>query len=284
MALNPDELKRVLSPVVVALNEDRNTEAVRRFVEICAHSPALPDDDLVRILTARIGKTATIRLIRAFAKHPCVGCNNGLETCEECEGKGIDASNRVCESCIGLGVTDCGFCGGSGFVTYNFVPAGLRLVVVLERSQLVISRIKALLASPPPDVEQLSVAKATKAVSQQLLVAHRLLDMLNNAVGATLVTGPGLRDERVRAKCRSACFASAARLGARVRQLLRSLHSMNVQAAAAADHPAKRRAFARRANFYKRVGNSPDFRGTGLYQVNLEKALRESAGGRSDID
>jgi hypothetical protein len=55
----------------------------------------------------------TIELVEVYDTEPmvkCPECNNGRESCDNCDGEG----KRVCTSCDGSGEEDCNYCDGSG--------------------------------------------------------------------------------------------------------------------------------------------------------------------------
>jgi len=278
---NNDDLERALEPVLEALKHKRHTEAARRLVEALAHGPAFELLNSAGWLRKRIGDAGLLQIVRAFAAYPCIGCKNGLEPCAECGGKGAFKSGRICDICLGLGATDCGFCAGSGLITYNFVPTGIRLAVVLERCRLVFKQADALLASKLPSPERSGLSAATKSVAQQLIAANRLLDTLNNAVGETRAAHAKHSDDTLRNRISSTCLTVAGRLNRRVRELLRAMLELSVQAVTSTDDPAKRKALARRATFYKKLAASPNYHGTGLRQVYLEEALRDKKAANS---
>ena len=110
-----------------------------------------------------------------------MGCKAGLLVCEECGGKGLDPRGAICERCIGLGAANCPFCGGSGWITYNYVPAALLSLVVMERSRGVLEVAGELLAQPAPTADT-RPAPSRAALIRQLVRLNRLLGAFNNAI------------------------------------------------------------------------------------------------------
>jgi hypothetical protein len=254
------QVQRLLVPVVKALRAGNGAEAARRFVAALAHDIAVPHSELLHWLETAIGKEPCRQLVRAFAAHPCMGCKRGLEPCRECMGKGVFGDNRICDMCIGFGATNCGFCAGSGWMTYNFAPAGIRIAVLIARTQV-----------------------GRKQLAGLVVQINRYLGALNNSVG--MVAHPPideLRGDPRLAKVRKACARAAERLEARLRKVLAALAKLSEREAAGASTVARADLAGRRAQFYDRLASSADFAGTSLYHVYLRNLRERTAPGRQN--
>src|SRR5688500_15185043 len=104
------------APVVEALQEHRDVDAVRLFLRSAWAHPLAVDDDMLVALREEMGKHAADQLVIVFATFPCPHCRSGCDTCDDCQGGGRGEDRRfACLRCRGMGVTACDFCGGSGF-------------------------------------------------------------------------------------------------------------------------------------------------------------------------
>lgn len=267
---NVEESRDILRTVARALDAGRAADAVHQFTQALSHDSSLKQVDLPPALTKSLGAERTAALIAAFAEHSCMVCKRGLLLCEECAGKGHVGDNRVCDLCVGLGTANCDFCSGSGWITYNYVPEGLRAAVVLARSKLALAEGQELLKTPIPNPGERSASGGRKQLAQQLLRLNRILGVFNNALGvAQNPPGAGPAAAETLKKVEAACSKAAQRMIRRVRQLLSLLAEASLAEAERATDSSKRELAERRATFYEALANSADFIGTGLYHVYL---------------
>jgi len=98
-----------LLKVLDALDARAPDEAVRQFLYGITHKLFPNDLGLVSWLVGAVGKEKAVRLVEAFAVHPCFNCHEGRIACEECGGNGRSAAGGVCASCLGLGRSFCDY-------------------------------------------------------------------------------------------------------------------------------------------------------------------------------
>lgn len=268
----------IMQSVIRALDADRGAEAVHQFMQALSHDSALKAVDLPPVLAKSLGKARTAALTEAFARHPCMVCRRGLLRCDECKGSGHFGLERTCDLCVGLGVANCDFCAGSGWITYNYVPVGLRAPVVLARCKLALAEARELLAVPVPNPRTGSVSVSRKELARRLLRVNRLLGAFSNALGIARHTADaGATASAVLKKVEVACLKAADKLDRRLRQLLLLLgENARVQAARSSDS-RKRTLAERRATFYEVRAKSPDFKGTSLHHVHLGRLPQRQA-------
>jgi hypothetical protein len=266
---------RILQSVVEELDRGRGDQAARLYLDGQAHGLFPTGNGLPRRLTKTIGKEATGKLVSAFAQFPCFYCRKGLEPCEACDGLGSVASGTICEACAGLGAARCGFCDGSGWVTYNVVPPGLRLSVLAERVNRASGRIEALLQKPVPKNASADPAKAAERCTKQMLDLNRQLGVLENAVVALrgLARAQPSSKERL-AKIAGACCRAALEAQARIRLLAKQMAVCSkLQAEAAdADEAVGKRA-KKGAAFYESLAATETLTGTALEHPYLQREV-----------
>ena len=267
-----DPVRRFAQRLKATLKSDRAPDAVRLFMDGVAHELVQDRPDLARWLMKVVGRTETLRLAKAFALKECFYCKSGLERCDACDGRGYHRDGAICERCVGLGVAACDFCTGSGWVTYNYVPAGLRLPVILERARAATGKAKALLRKAIPTVSERSSRETGKALAKELVQLNRLMGVFENAIvaGEKLVaydseTEPGVR------KLVNTCLHAARELQTRTRHVLRGLADFARLESTRAAKPAARTVAARRAKFYDGLVASENFLGSGLYHAHLQE-------------
>jgi hypothetical protein len=180
----PDPEQRFARRLKACLTSDRWPDAVRLFTDGVAHELVPDRPDLARWLMRVVGRTETLRLAKAFALKECFYCKGGLERCDACGGRGYHPDQTICERCIGLGRAACDFCTGSGWVTYNYVPAGLRLPVILERAKVAAGNAETLLRKATPAVSERSSSATGRSLAKELVQLNRLMGVFENAIVA----------------------------------------------------------------------------------------------------
>jgi hypothetical protein len=265
-----DPVRRFAQRLKAALKADSTADAVRLFMDGVAHELVPDRPDLARWLVKVVGRTEMLRLARAFALRECFYCKGGLERCESCDGRGYHGDQTICERCMGLGVATCDFCTGSGWVTYNYMPAGLRMPVILERVKAASSKAKALLRKATPGIPEQSSRETGKVLAKDLVQLNRLLGVFDNAITAGdklsaqgAESGPGMQ------KLLTSCQHAARRLEPRMRHVLRALGDVARLESTRAARPGARAVAARRAKFYDALAASENFLGSGLHHPHL---------------
>ena len=229
-------------------------------------------------ITATVGREATASLISAFAHYPCFGCTKGREKCEECGGTGRLADGSVCENCLGLGRARCGFCGGSGWVTLDFVPDVLKTPVIEQRVRIAVARLANLLAEPSPEVAGDRPQQAFRACAKLVVRLDRQLAVFDNAlpmIKEIARAHPELREQL--AKLARHCVRAARGAGIRVRQLLKRMAAaarMDVDNVPRA--PLARQRSAKRAQFYEALADTNVLSESGLRHAHLEAVLKKA--------
>jgi len=266
------KLKSILQAVMRAVDSEREKDAVHLFMQAVAHDPTLNQVDLPPVLTKVLGKSRTEFLIQAFAELPCMGCSRGIWLCDDCHGSGISGETSVCEKCTGLGAGNCGFCAGSGWITYNYMPPGLRPAVVLSRTRLVIAEARTLLELPLPEADLAGRATVRKKLVKQILAHNRLLGALGNAMEVVKRQSESTGAAKAMLEQVRAVGAKAVpRLEKRVRSLLGQLAVLaKLEADQATDVDEKKLA-VRRAKYYATIMKSSDFKGTSLFHLHLKR-------------
>ena len=214
-------------------------------------------------------------MIKAFAIHPCPGCKKGLEYCESCkERQRASWRKSACERCLDFGVTRCDFCDGAGWVTYNFIPEGLRMAVIVERTNTALKEIDAILRQDFPGPTPANSKKLGQILEHQILSMNRLAGVLENALTASksrLSADPGT--EKLAKKVIKICLHTWRRLEQRIRELLLNLAEVLRFQAARSSTGAARELMLDRAKFYTMLSRSKGFPGTSLEHPFLsEKA------------
>jgi hypothetical protein len=192
------------------------------------------------------------RIIAAFAHHPCPFCKNGLLTCEFCEGKGDIDSTRICETCLGLGLMLCNFCGGTGWSPIQSVPKGMRIAVLLERAHVALSHLGDLSRRPILAKGQQLTGSDFKKAAFLLLGFNRYI----SALEAVLVAGDNYTSyventDKLRDKMPD-CSQGALLAGRRMYRLIRLMaDSSRRLSQQATQNPKKALLFSLRAAFYQ---------------------------------
>jgi hypothetical protein len=120
---------QALESFLKMLRQGHSDEIVQLFLKDQAHNLFPKGGDTLKWLTNKIGKKATTKTVVAFARLVCFNCKDGLRSCENCNATGHFDYEMVCESCLGLTKAPCDFCGGTGWVSIDCIPLGLRMAV-----------------------------------------------------------------------------------------------------------------------------------------------------------
>lgn len=234
------------------------------------HGLAARQPELFQLVVSQLGKARAELLIAAFARHTCMGCKRGLLLCEECNGKGVFGKGSICDRCIGLGAANCGFCAGSGWITYNYVPPGIRVPVVTERVKLAARQATEAMAEALPQSDDPPLTR--KELARRLLEFNRLMGAFDNALEVTRHPPVSSKSAASALKViREVALKAAGRIERRIRQLLALLVQDALSRRERADTEAARTIEKRRARFYHSLAKSPDFKRTCLRHVYLHR-------------
>jgi len=245
-----------VAKVRLALGKKRDLDAAALLVEGLSHSVVKKNADLTPWLRSRFGAVGAKRLLKALTHFPCFYCKRGLLKCPSCGGRGRASGDWPCEPCVALGMARCDFCDGSGWATYNFVPVGLRLPVIIARVQAATMELKLLLRQPSPSAAKGKPESIEKAVAKQLLALNRLAGIFENALDATRAfLKSGGTNKQIVIKIRTTCIACWKKLAPRLRDCLVRLQR------AAADQAAGTQGQypQRKTDFYERLATSKHF-------------------------
>jgi hypothetical protein len=184
-AANPTALQAIQAVLTELEHRDADA-AVRLFIKEQTLALLPKDAELLEWLIKTIGKGDTEKLITAFAHAPCLNCKKGLQRCESCDGIGNFKNEMICELCFGFGLTACNFCGGTGWATIDFVPAGLRFVVFVDRLKIAATRAKALFSIPLPTPEKEIASETLAKYAQMLLDLNRQIAILEGVISVPM--------------------------------------------------------------------------------------------------
>ena len=180
-ATNPAALQAIKA-ILRELEHGDAAAAIRLFIKEQTLVSFPKDADLSEWLFKTIGKENTKKLVTAFAHAPCLNCKKGLQPCEGCDGSGHFKHEMICEPCFGLGQTICNFCGGTGWATIDFVPAGLRFVVFVDRLKIAATKAKAILGEPKKEGASISLAEYVKL----LVDLNRQISILEGVISVPM--------------------------------------------------------------------------------------------------
>ncbi|HEX2971524.1 MAG TPA: hypothetical protein VHP11_04290 [Tepidisphaeraceae bacterium] len=261
----PDVLQRVAQQVIAKLNEGRNKDAVRLFVEAYNRGVLAKGHQLPVWLLGTLGKEVAAKLFLAFAHFPCVYCKGGLEPCESCGGRGVRAEGPFCDTCAALGQSRCEFCDGTGLATYSFFPPELWLPVIVDRSRLAIHQVSYLVGHPVP------VDGPEPRLTELIINLNKLLGVLENAVLAAKQIAHHNTHAHTIVHTVNSCNHAAAVAIKYLRQVIRSLAAVVRDGAKTQPSDSAEAQFRTgRAAFYETLADSNRFEGTCLYHPFLD--------------
>ncbi|MBE7506825.1 MAG: hypothetical protein HS101_11135 [Planctomycetia bacterium] len=265
-----------VAKVRLALGKKRDSDAAALLVEGLSQSVVKKNTDLTPWLRSQFGAAGAKQLLKALAHFPCFYCKRGLLKCPSCGGRGRASGDWPCEPCVALGMARCDFCDGSGWATYNFVPVGLRLSVIIARVQAGSAELKVLLKKPPATASRGRPGEVAKAVSSQLLALNRLAGIFENALDATRAFRKGsTANKQIIQRIRKTCIAGWKKIAPRLRDCLAGLQRAAADEVAASNGAQKKYA-QRKMDFYERLATAKHFMksNTGIDHPFLARAAR----------
>lgn len=158
-------------------------EIARLFVRAVENHIIPPSKDPLQWCFKTLGRKETEHVLKALAAWSCPVCKKGIEKCDLCDGSGWSGPDMLCETCMGLGVIPCQFCGGSGLFTLESLPAGLRLTVLGIRARLTAKRITAVQSELNGRGGEPDAANSPGKSEEKLLILDRLLSRLEGCLG-----------------------------------------------------------------------------------------------------
>lgn len=191
MSYDADKTTEILAELKAALRKDDLTDAMQilRFAD--GSGAIRRGSGMLPALQKEIGEKQAQRLIYAFATDPCPYCKGGREKCEDCGGKGFYSGTKVCHPCAGLGLKRCPFCNGTAFAGYDFVPRGLRQIVLLVRTDFAAQQIRSLAAPKTAESERAS------QLARRILALDRCRGIFANAAEQSRIIESRAANERI---------------------------------------------------------------------------------------
>lgn len=220
-------------------------------------------------------ETSRQRLI-AVAMRPCFCCEVGFEPCDVCRDRTRLEARETCDYCLGTGYRNCDFCGGSGLVTYDAIPAPLRVPVAIERIREAARRLDAVLHRTLPASSRDEPRCRLEECARTLLEMNRETAILENGLAildAEARSGPRSRDTLARVI--RFCLQRADACERRMREILRGMAALSQRLAQGGEVSAEGRETARKlASLYAALLSRPTlFAGTGFERTLLSTAL-----------
>ncbi|MBX3390851.1 MAG: hypothetical protein KF691_15490 [Phycisphaeraceae bacterium] len=264
MSYDADKTAEILDELKTALRKDDLTEAMQilRFAD--GSGAIRRGSGMLPALQKQIGEKQAQRLIYAFATDPCPYCKGGREKCDDCGGKGFYSGTKVCQPCAGLGLKRCPFCNGTAFAGYDFVPRGLRQIVLLVRTDFAAQQLRTL-ANP-----EAATSERPSLLARRILAIDRCRGIFANAVEQARIIESRAANERI-------AFASTDRTRidreARqqnriaekaIRHLLQLLGERSAKKAQASQKERTRELFAHRAKIFARLSTGEGFDSSAL--------------------
>jgi hypothetical protein len=175
-----------IETVLKELAQGNADAAVRIFLKDQVSFSFPKDTDMIKWLIENFGKDATKKVIKVFTHAHCLNCKKGLQKCEGCGGSGHFKHDIVCDSCFGLGSTICNFCGGTGWATIDFVPAGLRFAVFVDRLKTAAAKAREICNQPLALPQKAAVSGTLSEHAQLLVDLNRQIAILEGVVSAPM--------------------------------------------------------------------------------------------------
>ena len=175
------ELEKALEQLREAA-ETRQVEPIcQAYAALCGAADHMPARDLLALAGQRLDLPAAGLVISAYSHLRCYMCDEGTIVCDACEGTCQDADGHPCLQCDGLGLTPCGFCGGTGWADRGTIPPELAKAVAkrqLVRVQADLAEVQKLRARLGPEqVGQMSLDRRGALAGRLIRLQARLEEL-----------------------------------------------------------------------------------------------------------
>lgn len=182
--------ERLIEAIEAQRGRGRELEAMRIFEQAVA-ADGTATQALPGLVASRA--PALVWLAERYAVRPCAMCTNGLETCDECKGRGATESG-ACDRCAALGVVSCPICAGSSLHPYGAIPLPLLGDAITRRVALARERLREIQPADP---------SSRKALVVEILHVNRARALLDNALDAVRNCRPTVTPEWTRSTMRA---------------------------------------------------------------------------------
>jgi hypothetical protein len=185
----------------------------------------------------------------------------------------------VCIDCFSFGLVKCNFCDGSGWSSIDSIPAGLRPLVLYQRTKAAIARTKKMLSKPMSDVSKRKPIIILERYAQTLMEINRYLGVMENTLLAKdeLIKSRFCSESKTR-KIVASCIRNACNAKKRAREIVEYMAKTTQSQAKNADQKSDAQKLATaRAEFYKSMLDSSNiFAGTNLEHPFLDEAIEKT--------
>jgi len=266
---------KLMRQAINQLQSSNLQEAARLFLESYQRELLPQRMTTPKQLRQIVSQNHFSRLISALAHLSCFCCRKGMAKCDNCQGKGQLGNEDICEACLGLGVISCKFCGGTGWIPLEDLPAGLIGEILKQRLNTAVHRIRAILESSAKDVSLENPHSQFKERVNEFFALHRQLSVLEtNLTFLTTSARAHPTGESQLTKIHKLSMKMSIKIWHRIRQLMHDMAEILFAEAQGANPADKRKLrLTLRARFYQSLYESFDyFKGTEwehplLYQV-----------------
>lgn len=254
-------------------------ETARLFVRAVENHIIPLSIDPLQLCFKTLGRENTEHVLKALAAWSCPVCKKGFEHCDLCDGSGWSGPDMLCETCMGLGVIPCQFCGGSGLSSLESMPAGLRLTVLGIRARLTAKHITVVQGKLNGRSPESDAADSTGKPQETLLILSGLLSRFEGCLDEIKQMGPIHRRHRfLLGKIASDC-AKGGILGRRqIKQVLQDMIKAeeSVMTTSQASEAMQKHCRIRAEFYHELLDSELEWAGTWLQHPLLDRAIQRT--------
>ncbi len=248
--------------ISAVLQKGRGTGAVRILLQALERNELPSNGKLWDWLRARLGASASKKLIAALASMPCFYCKSGVQRCEHCDGDGCHSDASPCGYCLGFGIASCDFCNGSGRATYTVVPSALRMHVLEHRMQQALKEANQLLKAAIPAAAGRTIKIARRDLARRLFQIDRVMGVLENAVTSAREASRSRKELRkFAARVIRVARRAAMKLDLRMRRVLKQIEQVERAAITSTNLATDRSLFLARIDLLRSIRHRRGFHG-----------------------
>ena len=143
---DPTHLEKVLSDLRRAAKQKEPEPLCNAYQALrdAAAAMRMKIEECLRLADEALGRPAGDVIIAAYTRRSCFMCEDGTAPCAACGSSGLIEQDRACMHCDGIGLTPCGFCGGTGWAARSTCPPELATAVLRRQRSAARREVKRL--------------------------------------------------------------------------------------------------------------------------------------------
>ena len=177
----PADLETALTTLHKALQRKKSDQICAAYEAVRQTAMHMKVDDMFALAESHLKEPIRDMVVSAYSHRHCFMCDRGSRVCDQCHGAGLGEEDRPCLACEGMGVSECSFCGGTGWADRNNVPREILSDVTHRQLQHAREGMqilaKKLVGVPIETLQKLPRQRRLKLASHMMRIRARIEDL-----------------------------------------------------------------------------------------------------------